>query len=68
MALTNSAENHAKEYWYMGSTPAKSAMQKNSSEALIATGRYNSLVASISRSVCSASATLIWMLLLVALL
>lgn len=42
----------------MGSTTARSAMQKNSSEALAATGRYSSRVASISLSVASASATL----------
>jgi hypothetical protein len=58
MLLTNRLMNHDREYWYMGSTTARSAMQKNSSDALAATGRYSSRVASISLSVASASATL----------
>lgn len=55
-----------REYWYMGSTLARSLMQKKSSEDRTATGRYCSLVASMSLSVCSASATLPWISLLVA--
>ena len=61
-----SATNQARLYWYMGSTPAKSAMQKKSRLALTATGRYCSLAASISCSVRSASSTLLAMSLLVA--
>ena len=62
----NSATNHGRLYWYMGSMPAKSAMQKKSRLARTATERYCSLAASISSSVRSASSTLLAMSLLVA--
>ena len=53
----NSDMNHANEYWYIGSTIARSEMQKNRTEARVATGLYFSRVWSMSRSVTSASAT-----------
>lgn len=39
MPRTKSALNQASEYWYMGSTDARSEMQKKRSEARRATGR-----------------------------
>ena len=48
---TKSLENHCSEYWYMGSILAKSKMQKNSKDALNATGLYPYLVSSICCSV-----------------
>lgn len=58
MPLTNRLMNQDSEYWYMGSTMARSEMQKKSSDARSATGRYSSRVSSICFSVTSASATL----------
>ena len=45
------------EYWYIGSTPARSAMQKKRIEPRAATGMYLARVSSISFSAISASAT-----------
>lgn len=53
--------NHCKEYWYMGSMPDKSTMQKKSYEALNATGLYPSLALSICSSVILESWTL-WLI------
>mmetsp|Transcript_4933 Transcript_4933/g.17641 ORF Transcript_4933/g.17641 Transcript_4933/m.17641 type:complete len:224 (+) Transcript_4933:863-1534(+) len=57
MPRINREMNHAREYWYIGSTSARSEMQKNKTDARVATGRYSSRVASMSFSVLSASAT-----------
>mmetsp|Transcript_19245 Transcript_19245/g.73653 ORF Transcript_19245/g.73653 Transcript_19245/m.73653 type:complete len:540 (-) Transcript_19245:5059-6678(-) len=40
MARRKRSVNHSREYWYMGSTLARSAMQKNRMDARLATGRY----------------------------
>jgi hypothetical protein len=53
--------NHYKEYWYMGSIPERSTIQKNSWEALKATGLYPSLALSICSSVILESCTL-WLI------
>ena len=50
--------NHSREYWYMGSMLERSVVQKKRSCVRTATGMYSLRVASISRSVCSASTTL----------
>ena len=45
--ILKSVINHYKEYWYIGSIVDKSMIQKNSNEALNATGLYDSLASSI---------------------
>jgi len=58
IALRKMVMNHSREYWYMGSMLERSVVQKKRSCVRTATGMYSLRVASISRSVCSASTTL----------
>ncbi|KAJ8361101.1 hypothetical protein SKAU_G00176260 [Synaphobranchus kaupii] len=50
--------NHSREYWYMGSTLERSETQKKRICVRTDTGTYSSRVASMSRSVSSATITL----------
>lgn len=50
--------NHSREYWYMGSTLARSDTQKKRIWVRTATGMYSMRVRSMSFSVCSAILTL----------
>jgi hypothetical protein len=52
--------NHSREYWYMGSTLARSDTQKKRIWVRTATGMYSMRVRSMSFSVCSAILTLAW--------
>lgn len=52
--------NHSREYWYMGSTLARSDTQKKRIWVRTATGMYSIRVRSMSFSVCSAILTLAW--------
>ena len=52
--------NHSREYWYMGSTLARSDTQKKRIWVRTATGTYSMRVRSMSFSVCSAILTLAW--------
>lgn len=60
MPAINIEINHSNEYWYIGSIIAKSATQKNNICVFLDTGIYKDLVSSISASVVSAIATLIY--------
>ena len=56
MELMKRLTNHDREYWYIGSMLARSAMEKNSTEEWIAMGWYPSRALSIFSSVASAMA------------
>ncbi|KAG7263605.1 hypothetical protein CRUP_020855, partial [Coryphaenoides rupestris] len=60
MPLTKMPRNHSRQYWYMGSTLARSETQKKRIWVRTATGTYSCRVASMSRSVSSATVTLAW--------
>ncbi|KAG7256268.1 hypothetical protein CRUP_029318, partial [Coryphaenoides rupestris] len=55
MPLTKMPRNHSRQYWYMGSTLARSETQKKRIWVRTATGTYSCRVASMSRSVSSAT-------------
>lgn len=56
MDMTKRLMNHVREYWYIGSILARSAIEKNRMDEWIEIGRYSMRVASIFFSVSSATA------------